>query len=76
MHGKTLTGPQALEARLDAARARERTARAEASRLKREMVAADRRLETQRLCTLGRAWLAWGERDDRMRAAAVRFLGG
>ncbi len=69
-----MTELMALAARLDAARARERAARAEASRLRREMAAADRRLETQRLCTLGRAWVAWGERDDRMRSAALRFL--
>ena len=35
---------------------------------------ADRRLETQRLCTLGRAWMSWGERDERFRAAALRYL--
>ncbi|MFC7608955.1 hypothetical protein [Teichococcus aestuarii] len=40
------------------------------------MVAADRRRETQILCTLGRAWLAWGERDERFRAAAQRWLAG
>jgi hypothetical protein len=74
MSEKALTPSNILASRLDAARARERAARAEASRLRREMAAADRRMETQRLCTLGRAWIAWGERDDRMRSAALRFL--
>jgi len=38
------------------------------------MVIVDRRLETQRLCTLGRAWMSWGERDERFRSAALRYL--
>ncbi len=76
MSEKMFTMASDLAIRLDAARARERAARAEASRLRREMVAADRRMETQRLCTLGRAWQVWGERDERMRAAALRFLAG
>jgi hypothetical protein len=40
------------------------------------MAAADRRRETQILCTLGRAWVAWGERDERFRVAAQRWLAG
>ena len=74
MSDKMATAAELLASRLDAARARERAARAEASRIRREMDAADRRVETQRLCVLGRAWLTWGERDERMRAAAHRFL--
>jgi hypothetical protein len=76
MSEKILTATELLASRLDAARGRERAARAEASRLRREMDAADRRTETQRLCVLGRAWVTWGERDERMRAAALRFLAG
>ncbi|MFC7552323.1 hypothetical protein ACFQU7_08790 [Pseudoroseomonas wenyumeiae] len=71
---KMLTSTLSLRERLAVAQAREREARAAAARIRREMAAADRRLETQRLCTLGRAWLVWGERDDRFRAAAARFL--
>ena len=63
-----------LLARLDAARARERAARAEASRLRREMAAADRRRETQRLCVLGRALDAWAAQDERVRESARRYL--
>jgi hypothetical protein len=76
MTEKTLTDTISLRARLAAAQARERAARADAARLRREMAAADRRRETQILCTLGRAWLAWGERDERFRAAAQRWLVG
>jgi hypothetical protein len=40
------------------------------------MAAADRRRETQMLCTLGRAWLALGERNPNFREAGARFLAG
>lgn len=76
MAEKKLTDTISLRARLAAAQARERAARADAARLRREMTAADRRREVQILCTLGRAWLAWGERDERFRAAAQRWLAG
>lgn len=66
----------ALRVRLAAAQARERDARALAARLRREMAAADRRRETQRLCVLGRALEAWAERDERVGAAARRWLAG
>lgn len=66
--------PKTLTERLEAARARERAARAEAARLKREMAAADRRRETQRLCTLGRAWLALGEQDAAFRSRGREWL--
>jgi hypothetical protein len=72
--GKTLTAAALLESNLQAARGRERAARADAARLRREMVAVDRRKEAQRLCILGRAWCAWSERDERFRPAAIRFL--
>lgn len=71
-----LTDTRKLRERLAAAQARERTARADAARLRREMLALDRRRETQRLCTLGRAFEAWGAGDERFRGAAVRFLAG
>ena len=71
-----LTDTAALRARLEAARLREKEARAQAARLVREMAAADRRLETQRLCILGRAWLAWGERNESFQGQAQRFLTG
>jgi hypothetical protein len=71
-----LTDTVTLRVRLEAARQRERDARAAAARLVREMAAADKRTETQRLCTLGRAWTTWAEQDPRFLAAAVRFLGG
>ena len=63
-----------LQERLSAARDRERAARVEAARIRREMMHADRRLETQRLCTLGRAWIALGERSESFRDNARRFL--
>lgn len=71
-----LTNTDGLRARLEAARAREKAARAEAARIAREMAAADRRRETQRLCVLGRAWLAWAERNEAFRSQAGRFLAG
>ena len=71
-----LTNTSALAERLEAARKRERDARAEASRLKRELAALSRRQESQLLCTVGRAWLAWGERNEVFRAQAHRFLCG
>ncbi len=76
MSEKTLTATDLLVNRLESARARERTARAEAARIKREMAAANRRLETQRLCTLGRAWIALAEREHRFRESGIRFLVG
>ena len=63
-----------LQERLAAARDRERAARAEASRIRREMMHADRRLETQRLCTLGRAWMVLGERSESFRENGRKFL--
>ena len=71
-----LTDTVALRARLEAARMREKEARAAAARITREMMAADRRTETQRLCTLGRAWLAWGERNEAFRGQGQKFLAG
>jgi hypothetical protein len=63
---------ESLRARIDAARQRERSARAAATRLAREMSALSRRTETQRLCVLGRAWSAYAdahpEREAEMRA--------
>ena len=63
-----------LLARLNAAHARERAARAEAARLRREMASADRRGETQRLCVLGRALDTWSAQDERVRESARRYL--
>ena len=73
---KTLTITDTLRAKLEAARQRERAARADAARLMREMKSADRRRETQLLCTLGRAWLALGERVPAFRDSGGRFLDG
>lgn len=64
----------AIRARLAAAQARERAARATAARLQRDLVGADRRRETQRLCLLGRALESWCERDERVRVAALRYV--
>lgn len=74
MQSTNIVDKTSLLSRLDAARARERAARAEASRLRREMAAADRRRETQRLCVLGRALTAWAAHDDRVRESARRYL--
>lgn len=71
-----VTDTDSLRGRLAAAQSRERAARADAARLRREMQALDRRRETQRLCTLGRAWEAWGASDERVRGAALRWLRG
>lgn len=65
-----------LRSRIDAARRREREARAEASRLRREMSALNRRRETQRLCVLGRAWESWAERTPGFADQAARYLSG
>lgn len=64
-----------LRDRLAAAQKKEKAARAEAARIRREMKGADRRRETQRLCTLGRAWLALGERSPGYREPMLKFLG-
>ena len=74
MESTNIVDKTSLLARLDAARARERAARAEASRLRREMAAADRRRETQRLCILGRALTAWAAQDERVRESGRRYL--
>ena len=74
MTAKLLTETAVLQVRLEAARARERSARGAAARLKREMCAADRRLETQRLCILGRAWLTLGQRSPQFCESGSRFL--
>jgi hypothetical protein len=69
MAGETI---ESLRVRIDAARKRERDARAAAARLAREMSALSRRRETQRLCCLGRAWGAFADthpnRFDEMKA--------
>ncbi len=74
MEATNIVNSVSLLVRLDAARARERAARAEASRLRREMAAADRRRETQRLCVLGRALDTWAASDERVRDSARRYL--
>lgn len=54
---------------------RERAITAQASKLKKEMATMDRKRETQYLCTLGRAWIALGERSpEGTRATMRRFL--
>ena len=74
MEATNIVDKNSLLSRLYAARARERAARAEASRLRREMAAADRRRETQRLCVLGRALDTWAAQDERVRESARRYL--
>ena len=74
MEATNIVDKNSLLVRLDAARARERAARAEASRLRRELTAADRRRETQRLCVLGRALDNWASTDERVRESARRYL--
>ena len=74
MPEKTLTPCVELASRLEAAKRREREARAAAVRIRREMAAADRRRETQMLCVLGRAWLALGERSPGFRETGARFV--
>lgn len=69
-----LTDTGSIRARLAAAQSRERAARAESARLRRDLAASDRRREAARLCVLGRAWETWGERDPRFKDAALRFL--
>ncbi len=76
MQSTNIVDKTSLPSRLDAARARERAARAEAARLRREMAAADRRRETQRLCVLGRALDTWAAQDERVRESARRYLAG
>lgn len=76
MEAANIVDKPSLLARLNAARARERAARAEASRLRREMAAADRRREMQRLCVLGRALDTWAAQDERVRESARRYLAG
>lgn len=71
-----LTTSGELRTRLAAAQARERAARADAARIRRDIIASDRRLETQRLCMLGRAWLALGERSPGFRESGAKFLNG
>jgi hypothetical protein len=58
-----LTVTLELEARLARARERERAARARAAQLRRSLSRAGRKLEMQRLCTLGAALAAWCECD-------------
>lgn len=65
---------EVLRERLAFAQKREKAARAEAAKIRREMAASDRRMETQRLCTLGRAWLALGERSPGYREPMLKFL--
>ena len=68
---------ESLRARIEAARKRERDARAAAARLAREMSALNRRRETQRLCTLGRAWGAYADahgRSDEMLAFLNNYI--
>jgi hypothetical protein len=65
---------EGLRSRIEAARARERSARAAAARLQREMAATNRRLETQRLCVLGRAWAAYAADNPGQTAAMQIFL--
>ena len=74
MEAILLTDVEGLRARLSAVQARERAARADAARLRRELAASDRRLETQRLCVLGRALDAWATRDERVGVAARAWV--
>ena len=69
-----LTDTTVLAERLEAARRREREARAEAARIRRELTALSRRQEVQLLCTLGRAWMTLGERHAGFRESGHRFL--
>jgi len=70
---KMLTDAE-IERRLVAARDTERKARVRIAQLKRASVGVSRHMEMQRLCTLGRALMAWCERDERVMHAAQRFL--
>lgn len=66
-----------LQAKLVRLRERERASRMEASKIVREMAQMDRKREAQMLITLGRAWIALGERSsDSTRASMQRFLDG
>lgn len=66
---------ESLQAKLTRLRERERAIVAQASKLQREMAEMDRKRETQYLCTLGRAWIALGERSpEGTRATMQRFL--
>ncbi|WP_284947144.1 hypothetical protein [Acidisoma cladoniae] len=64
----------ALRARQDAALLRARNARTAVSRFERQMAALSRRQTTQRLCTLGRAWLALGDASPNFQSVGQRFL--
>jgi hypothetical protein len=63
-----------LERRLNAARDAEKRARARIAKLKRVSATMNRRAETQRLCTLGRAIMAWSAVDERVMASLRRWL--
>lgn len=67
---------EALRLRLETVQRRGREARAAEARILREMQAADRRRETQMLCTLGRAMLTMGERSPAFLEQARNFLSG
>ena len=75
MTTKLLTDTE-IERRLTAARDAEKRARARVAVLKRGLVGASRRAEMQRLCTLGRAAMAWSASDERVMLALRRYLSG
>jgi hypothetical protein len=60
--------------RLEAARARERRARAAAVRLQRALASAERRKENERKYLLGAALQAWAASDERVLRAAKNWL--
>lgn len=69
--------PNSIQAKLARLRERERAIAAQTSKLKKEMLAMDRKKEAQMLITLGRAWLSLGEQSSAgTRATMQRFLDG
>lgn len=65
-----------IQRRLDAARSAERKARARIARLKRTQAGVSRRVEMQRLCTLGRAVTVWCQQNERVMSAFKSHLNG
>ena len=65
---------EGLRTRIEAARKREQDARVAAARLGREMSALSRRMEAQRLCTLGRAWDAYADLNPQHVASMTQFI--
>lgn len=63
-----------IEQRLEAARERERRARAAAVRLQRAIASAERRKADERKFLLGAALQAWAASDERVLGAAKRWL--